>query len=395
MKIAPTLLTLATVATLANPLSVQAAQLSESREQLAKAIVEQHHKPLTPAERGEMDLNEQEEFDQELFRLTLIYQVAFKQGVQAGIKNQWQFNTEDEVALVGYQAGFDLGKELQKKAESTSDQATKGKTDQPVTETEDTIPTPPERVPTEQPVENVDDSMETSTAPGNNLGQDDETNYPAQAPTPSQRAFIEKLAPVAQEIAAGHDLYPSVLIAQAALESNFGSSDLARQHHNYFGIKGFFQSQGVSMPTIEHLNGQDFTVMGTFRHYPNDMASLNDYASVLNQPLYVNVHRKFASTYRQATQALTGTYATDPNYNQKLNAIIDGYGLTKYDNGKRGEGSSQSNANNAQSNQPSTKYHPTKPSTPVAGPVRTDWSLPMVGGAGSVGILELIRRMWR
>ena len=309
MKIAPTLLTLATVATLANPLSVQAAQLSESREQLAKAIVEQHHKPLTPAERGEMDLNEQEEFDQELFRLTLIYQAAFKQGVQAGIKNQWQFNTEDEVALVGYQAGFDLGKELQKKAESTSDQATKGKTDQPVTETEDTIPTPPERVPTEQPVENVDDSMETSTAPGNNLGQDDETNYPAQAPTPSQRAFIEKLAPVAQEIAAGHDLYPSVLIAQAALESNFGSSDLARQHHNYFGIKGFFQSQGVSMPTIEHLNGQDLTVMGTFRHYPNDMASLNDYASVLNQPLYVNVHRKFASTYRQATQALTGTYA--------------------------------------------------------------------------------------
>ena len=131
MKITPTLLTLATVATLANPLSVQAAQLSESREQLAKAIVEQHHKPLTPAERGEMDLNEQEEFDQELFRLTLIYQAAFKQGVQAGIKNQWQFNTEDEVALVGYQAGFDLGKELQKKTESTSDQATKGKTDQP------------------------------------------------------------------------------------------------------------------------------------------------------------------------------------------------------------------------------------------------------------------------
>ncbi len=390
MKIRTTFLILDMVATLANPLSAQAAPLSEDMEQLAKAIVQQQRAPLTPAERAEMPLDVQADFDQKLFLLTNIYQEAFKQGVQAGLKNQWQPNYKDEVALAGYQAGFNLGKNLQEKDKSASDRVINVKPSQPASKDKVVIPV------NDEP-EGVGDSIPeiTPSVTEDAQVQTDNTDYSNQVPTPSRQAFIEKIAPVAQEIAAAHDLYPSVLIAQAALESDFGSSDLARQHHNYFGIKGFFQSQGVSLPTVEHLNGRDIKVMGTFRHYPNDMASLEDYASVLNQPLYVNVHRKFASTYRQATYALTGKYATDPNYNRKLNAIIEGYGLTKYDYGKRTGESGRSKSNKAQVNQPSTKYHPNKPGTSAVGPVKTDWTLPMVSGAGSVGILELIRRMWR
>lgn len=66
-----------------------------------------------------------------------------------------------------------------------------------------------------------------------------------------------------------------------------------------------------------------------------------------------------------------------------------------YDYGKRTGESGRSKSNKAQVNQPSTKYHPNKPGTSAVGPVKTDWTLPMVSGAGSVGILELIRRMWR
>ena len=37
------------------------------------------------------------------------------------------------------------------------------------------------------------------------------------------------------------------------------------------------------------------------------------------------------SSYADATQALTGTYATDSLYASKLNSIIAYYGLTAYD----------------------------------------------------------------
>ncbi|KRL95200.1 glycoside hydrolase family 73 protein [Limosilactobacillus equigenerosi] len=68
-----------------------------------------------------------------------------------------------------------------------------------------------------------------------------------------QQRFINHLKGPAQQIGRRYDLYPSVLIAQAALESNWGASDLAAHYHNYFGIKGTYQGHGVQLPTLEFL----------------------------------------------------------------------------------------------------------------------------------------------
>lgn len=53
-----------------------------------------------------------------------------------------------------------------------------------------------------------------------------------------------------------------------------------------------------------------------------------------NTAIYTGTHKSVAKTYENATQALTGTYATDTQYNQKLNGLIETYHLTEFDQEK-------------------------------------------------------------
>lgn len=150
---------------------------------------------------------------------------------------------------------------------------------------------------------------------------------------PSHAAFIQKFATDAQSVAYSHNLYASVMIAQAALESSWGSSRLsAAPNYNLFGIKGGFKGQSVSMMTKEdNGNGGLFPMLSDFRRYNSYTDSLTDYASVLAQSNFTGVLKSNAPTYQAATKALTGSYATDTSYNLKLNQIIETYDLTKYD----------------------------------------------------------------
>lgn len=147
-----------------------------------------------------------------------------------------------------------------------------------------------------------------------------------------QKLFIKKIAEPAQKVSQKYDLYTSVLIAQAILESNWGRSDLFQQHFNIFGIKGDYQGQGVNLPTVENVEHQDINIVARFRHYPSLLSSIEDYAEVLSQDLYLNVHKSHAASYQKATQQLANVYATDPLYDQKLNKLIQAYNLDRYDN---------------------------------------------------------------
>ena len=55
--------------------------------------------------------------------------------------------------------------------------------------------------------------------------------------TASPTQFIDRMGPIAQEIVPGYGLWPSVFLAQAALESGWGTSLLSQQANNYFGRK--------------------------------------------------------------------------------------------------------------------------------------------------------------
>ena len=154
--------------------------------------------------------------------------------------------------------------------------------------------------------------------------------------------FIMEIGEDARKVGLEEDLYASVMIAQAILESGSGQSQLSQEpFYNLFGIKGLYEGNGVSFPTQEDDgNGNLYTIRSTFRQYDSIESSLKDYAKLLKEGLahnpnfYKGAWKSETETYEDATEYLTGRYASDTQYNEKLNALIEAYALTSYDKEK-------------------------------------------------------------
>nr|BBV22513.1 putative N-acetylglucosaminidase [Tetragenococcus halophilus] len=199
----------------------------------------------------------------------------------------------------------------------------------------------------EQDAEAEEDLPETPEEEAEQLqeiaGQHPGDQGPAEASTfsaqlsPEPSAFIEEFAAHAAPVAESNNLYASVMIAQAVVESGWGSSALSQApNHNLFGIKGSYNGQSVTMPTQEYINGRYVTVDAAFRKYPSYTASFQDNAALLSTSLYSGAWKSNTNSYKDATAALTGLYATAPNYNTVLNGIIESYDLTRFDSGNDG-----------------------------------------------------------
>jgi flagellum-specific peptidoglycan hydrolase FlgJ len=151
--------------------------------------------------------------------------------------------------------------------------------------------------------------------------------------------FIDEICDDAQVIAAENDLYASVMLAQAILESGSGTSKLSqRPDYNLFGIKGEYQGLSTTLLTQEDDGtGQLYTVSSAFRSYPTYTEALLDYVFLLKHGLdydplfYEGTWKNQTTDYREATAYLAGTYATDISYAHKLNELIEEYELTDYD----------------------------------------------------------------
>ncbi|WP_459771151.1 LysM peptidoglycan-binding domain-containing protein, partial [Alkalibacterium sp. s-m-28] len=171
-------------------------------------------------------------------------------------------------------------------------------------------------------------------------GAESVTNALATPVRQTHAEFIDMIAGPSQRVAKEFNLYASVMIAQAALESGFGRSGLSRgPNYNLFGIKGRYQGAYVALPTREYIPAQGgwITVTERFRRYPNIEASLRDYGRLLrnglswNSEFYSGTWVENTTSYRDATAWLQGRFATDPMYASKLNNIIALYDLTRFD----------------------------------------------------------------
>ena len=154
-----------------------------------------------------------------------------------------------------------------------------------------------------------------------------------QRPLTQTEVFISQIGETARQLGQENDLYASVMIAQAILESNSGRSALsAAPHHNLFGIKGQYAGQSATMATLEDDGqGNTYNVNAEFRSYPSYVESLQDYVAILKHSRYTYAWKSNTTSYMNATAALTGIYATDTSYNVKLNNLIQQYNLTQYD----------------------------------------------------------------
>lgn len=147
--------------------------------------------------------------------------------------------------------------------------------------------------------------------------------------------FIKKVAPIAESEQRQNHVLASITIAQAALESDWGQSELSQKYNNLFGVKGTGTNSAM-MTTKEYVNGQWITVKASFAVYSSWAASIEAHTKLLVNGLegdsshYQQVIN--ASNYEEAAEALQANgYATDPNYAQKLIAIIQKYKLYQYD----------------------------------------------------------------
>lgn len=154
--------------------------------------------------------------------------------------------------------------------------------------------------------------------------------------TAQKRAFIKQLAPYAQELHAQYGVLPSITLAQAILESDWGQSTLAKDYHNYFGIKSTDPARSQELTTQEYVNGRWITIKARFAVYPNVNASLKAHALLFVNGTSYNPHQYkdvlAAKDYVTASNALkTDGYATDPDYPAKLQRLIKQWDLAQYD----------------------------------------------------------------
>lgn len=104
--------------------------------------------------------------------------------------------------------------------------------------------------------------------------------------------FVARYTGPAQDASAATGLPVDFILGQAGLESGWGTSRLATQQNNYFGIGG----------------------PGSFRAYPDAAASFADYAGLMNSPRYAGAVAAGGTAGDIAGNLAAAGYTPDPGY---------------------------------------------------------------------------------
>ena len=188
---------------------------------------------------------------------------------------------------------------------------------------------------------------------------------PGDTPVPGtsvQQAFIQQVARGAMATQRKYGVPASVTIAQAIDESGWGQSVLATNDHNLFGIKGTGPAGSDVQPTQEVINGQLVNLSASFQIYQNVAQSIDAHGRLLARSGdYATAMSRRADPNAFAA-ALTGIYATDPEYGAKLIQLMEHYGLYRFDRpAARGDASGSAHGGAAHGHgggRPSAPQHP-------------------------------------
>jgi flagellar protein FlgJ len=142
--------------------------------------------------------------------------------------------------------------------------------------------------------------------------------------------FVRQLAPYAQKAAEKLGVSVRAVLAQAALETQWGqhlpTHSNGNTSNNLFGMKAG-QSWGggkVSVPTLEFEDGVAVHRHAQFRSYDNPGESFDDYAQLIaDNPRYAKALNHGEDVVGFARGLVNGGYATDPSYAQKIVAIAN------------------------------------------------------------------------
>lgn len=142
--------------------------------------------------------------------------------------------------------------------------------------------------------------------------------------------FVRQLAPYAQEAAQKLGVSVRAVLAQAALETQWGkhlpTHSNGNTSNNLFGMKAGSSWDGdkVSVKTLEFEGGVPVQKHAQFRSYDNPGQSFDDYAQLISDnPRYAKALNHGEDVVGFARGLVSGGYATDPSYAQKIIAIAN------------------------------------------------------------------------
>lgn len=117
-------------------------------------------------------------------------------------------------------------------------------------------------------------------------------------------------------------LYPSTVLAMAALESGYNL-----KAPTLFGIKG----EGVVLDTTEYINGENINIKDSFVIYPTLAEAVQGLYELMQ---WHNYDRATSATdyVEECKMVQACGYATDPDYADKLINIVNNYQLTMFNN---------------------------------------------------------------
>jgi flagellum-specific peptidoglycan hydrolase FlgJ len=152
--------------------------------------------------------------------------------------------------------------------------------------------------------------------------------------------YIQKFEGVVIDATKGTGLFPSLMMAQAILESSDklgvpGNSTLARVFNNHFGIKAEkgYKGKSVNLKTREVFDHNDTMIKDYFRVYDTPEQSFYDRVKFLQRNHNYKDAGVFTATAPelQAHALKEAGYATDPDYAVILAAMIKTLNLKRLD----------------------------------------------------------------
>lgn len=154
-------------------------------------------------------------------------------------------------------------------------------------------------------------------------------NYRGGRLSPAE--FGRLFGPVAREASRTSGVPASIILAQAALETGWGSSTIG-DAKNLFGIKGTGPAGSVNVATGEFRNGRQVTEQASFRKYNTWAESIADHGRLLQNARYAAAMRNANNPDQFARELQKAGYATDPEYANKLISIMRSNNFSQYNN---------------------------------------------------------------
>jgi flagellum-specific peptidoglycan hydrolase FlgJ len=133
--------------------------------------------------------------------------------------------------------------------------------------------------------------------------------------------FLQQAIAEAKTASATSGFPAGITVAQAALESAWGQSQLSREAENYFGIKAYGNHGKVSMPTCEVEHGVRTATTAEFAKF----ASMAECFAARDRLIATSAHFAEARACRgnaeAFAEAIAKHWATDPAYAGKILTI--------------------------------------------------------------------------